>query len=138
MFRKGRIPMCPIPKEQSATSYPHRHVVPSAAGAFLFPVSEERRAAVQAIQGVQCIQAGAGTGKSACIIARLQYIQHTDPDAHALLVISFTRQAVEEIKQRLPTAHPTSVMTVHSLFYHSLRNRGNQGYSPLSASQQQR
>ncbi|WP_162860295.1 ATP-dependent helicase [Megasphaera stantonii] len=130
--------MYPIPKEQSASSYPHLHVVPSAAEAFLFPLNEEQRAAVQAIHGVQCIQAGAGTGKSACIIAKLQYIQHTDPDAHTLLVISFTRKAVEEIKQRLPTEHHISVMTFHSLFYHILRNHGYQGYSLLSASQQKR
>lgn len=130
--------MYPIPKEQSDSSYPHLHVVPSAAEAFLFPLNEEQRAAVQAIHGVQCIQAGAGTGKSACIIAKLRYIQHIDPDAHTLLVISFTRKAVEEIKQRLPTEHHISVMTFHSLFYHILRNHGYQGYSLLSTSQQKR
>ena len=128
--------MYPIPKEQPASSYPHLHVVPSAAEDFLFPLNEEQRAAVQAIHGVQCIQAGAGTGKSACIIAKLRYIQHIDPDAHTLLVISFTRKAVEEIKQRLPAEHRISVMTFHSLFYRILRDHGYQGYSLLSASQQ--
>lgn len=128
--------MYPIPKEPSASFYPSLHIVPSSTEEFLFPLNEEQRAAVQAIHGVQCIQAGAGTGKSACIIAKLRYIQHIDPDAHTLLVISFTRKAVEEIKQRLPAEHRISVMTFHSLFYRILHDHGYQGYSLLSASQQ--
>ncbi len=83
-------------------------------------VSEEKRALVLA---------GAGTGKTTTMVARVKYLvdkMHVDP--HKILVLSFARKNVEELRDRIHTDLniPADVSTFHALGLNYLKEYGRE------------
>ncbi len=72
--------------------------------------SDDQRAAITApLEGRRCIDAGAGTGKTATLALRALYLIETGQLlARELLVVTFTRKAAAEIGQRIHNMLPPS------------------------------
>ena len=85
--------------------------------------NDEQLRAISQLTGRNCINAGAGTGKSTCLIARMQRINQEYPKAH-ILMISFTRKSARELRDRIGSPQYVQVSTFHSLAFHILRNNG--------------
>ena len=86
-------------------------------------LNEEQSSAVSSLTGYHLIHAGAGTGKTACLVARFQRLQQTYPDARQCL-ISFSKKSAEELRSRIGAAQNLTVSTFHSLSYHILKSSG--------------
>lgn len=86
-------------------------------------LSQEQRKAVEALSGASIINAGAGSGKTTSIVAKLMYAQIQDPSSYSL-VISFTKKAVFELQSRLSNVANVTCSTFHSFFWHILRSNG--------------
>lgn len=83
----------------------------------------EQEKALEVLTGAHVINAGAGTGKTTCLVARTRKILETYTESRILL-ISFTKKAAEEIRQRIGSTSNVTVSTFHSLAYHILRSAG--------------
>jgi DNA helicase-2/ATP-dependent DNA helicase PcrA len=103
----------------------------------LSPLNPAQRDAVTTTEGPLLVLAGAGSGKTRVLTYR---IAHLVGDAgvppHALLAITFTNKAAEEMRNRLaelvgPTSRAMWVMTFHAFCVRVLRRDGELlGYSP--------
>ena len=62
------------------------------------------------------IQAGPGAGKTRVLIERIKYLlKNTDADAESFLVITFTRKAANELKERLTDNKDISINEVNKM-----------------------
>lgn len=86
-------------------------------------LNTEQRQAVEALNGASIINAGAGSGKTTAIVAKLMYAQLQCPDSYAL-AISFTKKAVFELQARLSNVSNVTCTTFHSFFWRILRANG--------------
>lgn len=86
-------------------------------------LNEEQSAAVSHLTGYHLIQAGAGTGKTSCLVARTQRLRQAYPNAKQCL-ISFSKKSAEELRTRIGAAPNVTVSTFHSLSYHILKSSG--------------
>ena len=86
-------------------------------------LNQEQRQAVEDLTGVSIINAGAGSGKTTAIVAKLMYSQLQVPDSYAL-AISFTKKAVYELQSRLTNVSNVTCTTFHSFFWRILRSNG--------------
>jgi len=69
---------------------------------FLSSLNPEQRAAVGAPQGPVLVLAGAGSGKTRVLTGRAFYlVAHHRVSANAVLVVTFTNKAAEELRSRL-------------------------------------
>ena len=85
--------------------------------------NDEQWAAIKDLTGRSIINAGAGTGKSTCLIARMQRITKLYPDAHVLM-LSFTRKSALELRMRIGNRSNVQVSTFHSLAFQILHCNG--------------
>lgn len=83
----------------------------------------DQEAAIIEVDGLHSINAGAGTGKSTCLIARLKRLISQNFNARVSL-ISFTKKAAQELKDRLGATNNICITTFHSLAYHILKSCG--------------
>ncbi len=88
-------------------------------------LNAEQEAAIEVLTGRHLINAGAGTGKTTCLVARTRKILEMYPESRVLL-ISFTKKSVEELRQRIGSTPKVEVSTFHSLAFHILRSAGMQ------------
>lgn len=82
------------------------------------PLTESQRLAVIINEDSNLVVAGAGTGKTSTIIAKVGYIlQKGLAKPEEILLLAFTRKAAEEIRQRIEEKFNTSlnVRTFHAL-----------------------
>lgn len=82
--------------------------------------------AVKHFKGPCLVLAGPGSGKTTIIINRIKYlIESCNVSAHNILVITFTKAAAEEMKERFKKINPedykVSFGTFHSLFFRIIR-----------------
>lgn len=63
-------------------------------------LSPEQSKAVQSIEPLILVQAGAGTGKSTLILGRIDYLEACGVDPSDIMVLSFTNAAAENIKTK--------------------------------------
>lgn len=87
-------------------------------------LDEEQKAAVLGDDKYSLVIAGAGTGKTTTVAAKVKYlvdIKHIDPQK--ILVMSYTKKATEELRRRINIDFniPADVTTFHSLGYRYLR-----------------
>ncbi|WP_416150434.1 UvrD-helicase domain-containing protein [Salipaludibacillus sp. HK11] len=89
--------------------------------------------AVRHGQGPALVLAGAGSGKTRVLVSRTGYllsVQKVDPKN--ILLVTFTKKASEEMKQRIAslpglpkrTVNEITAGTFHSIFYRLLKSRG--------------
>lgn len=89
-----------------------------------------QKKAVEFAAGAMQVLAGPGSGKTFTIVNRIQYlIEHYGVDSPSILVITFTRAAAEEMRQRFNKQvrgkKPlVNFGTFHAIFYHILRQTG--------------
>ncbi|MBQ3891957.1 MAG: ATP-dependent helicase [Mailhella sp.] len=63
-------------------------------------LNEAQREAVTAGRGPLLVIAGAGSGKTRTIVYRLAWLAQQEREARAMLLLTFTRKAAQEMKQR--------------------------------------
>lgn len=93
----------------------------------LHGLDEAQRAAVTSPARTLCVLAGAGSGKTRVLTRRVAYrfAEQTADPAHAL-VVTFTRKAANELRQRLAhfsMGQEVATGTFHALAYAQLRRR---------------
>lgn len=87
-------------------------------------LNAQQKRAIQALQGASCVIAGAGTGKTTVLTAKIMYTQASDPCSNAL-ALTFSRKAVAELQQRLSDCWGNvTVCTFHSFYFRMLRANG--------------
>lgn len=87
-------------------------------------LDKEQKIAVTNNDKYSLVIAGAGTGKTTTVAARVKYlvdIKKVDPEK--ILVMSYTKKATEELRRRINTDFdiPADITTFHSLGYRYLR-----------------
>ena len=86
-------------------------------------LNKEQLAALEVLTGRHVINAGAGSGKSSVLIARMLLINKTYPDSKVLM-ISFTKKSAMELRDRIGGRTNVTISTFHSLAYHIMRSAG--------------
>ncbi len=90
-------------------------------------LNEQQRIAVSQIEGPVLVYAGAGTGKTKTLTARVAYmVSECDIKPYNILAITFTKKATNEMSERLGTylledAKLLNISTIHSLCVKILR-----------------
>lgn len=89
-------------------------------------LDEEQRKAIVSDEDASLIIAGAGTGKTTTMAAKVKYLveqQHISPEE--ILVLSYTKKAVGELKRQIQEIFqiPAEITTFHSLGYNILSKK---------------
>ena len=90
-------------------------------------LNEEQTKAVQAVDGPVMVFAGAGTGKTKTLTARIAYmVEEKEIKPYNILAITFTKKATNEMRERLAgildeKANFLNISTIHSLCVKILR-----------------
>ncbi|SFJ57208.1 ATP-dependent helicase [Thermoflavimicrobium dichotomicum] len=108
---------------------------------FLSNLNEQQREAVTAPFGPTVVFAGPGSGKTTVLTRRVLYLLEQGVQPENLMVVTFTRAAAQEMKERLAQIMPEKVQslmigTFHSLFLAMLREEGIRIPAFLSPSEQ--
>lgn len=93
-------------------------------------LNDQQLAAVTDIaSGPILITSGPGTGKTLTLIKRAEYILNHESSAKKILIISFTRRAVSEIRMRIGDDKNMEITTFHSFFFRILKANGYKSFS---------
>jgi DNA helicase-2/ATP-dependent DNA helicase PcrA len=96
----------------------------------------QQREAATTIDGPLLVIAGAGSGKTSVLTARIAYLIQNGADPSRILALTFTKKAAEEMRERIialsgPSARRICMGTFHSVFIRFLRpNAGRIGFPP--------
>lgn len=102
-----------------------------------FTLNREQLKAVKWLTEPSVIRAGAGTGKTTVIAAKIMYAKQVQPES-SILAISFTRKAVYELQSRIANADNVTVSTFHSFFYRILRSFGYKSFKFIMEADKQK
>ena len=87
-------------------------------------LNEEQRGAASTINGPVMVFAGAGTGKTKTLIARIiNMVVNENINPRNILAITFTKKATAEMRERLEAYMGADASLVHISTIHSLCNR---------------
>ena len=90
-------------------------------------LNRDQLEAVKQLNDVSVVTAGAGTGKTSLLVAKINYASLEDPGC-SILAITFTKKAVAEIQSRIVGTINCMVSTFHSFFYRILRANGYKSF----------
>lgn len=90
-------------------------------------LNNQQMAAIKAIEGVSIVSAGAGTGKTSCIISKIMYAA-TVKECSSILAVTFTKKAMTELQARIIGVQNVNICTFHSFFYRILRSFGYKSF----------
>ena len=95
-------------------------------------LNKEQTRATHVKDGPLLIMAGAGSGKTRTLIARIDCLIKQNVKPQQILAITFTNKAANELKARLsPQARGVTACTIHSFCVRILRNHATQiGFKP--------
>lgn len=79
--------------------------------------SKEQIAAIKTKEPLALIQAGAGTGKSTTILARIDYMVKAGVNPEDITVLSFTNAAADNITLKNPNVHSMTIAKMIHLIY---------------------
>lgn len=102
-----------------------------------FTLNREQLRAVKWLSEPSVIRAGAGTGKTTVIAAKIMYVKQVNPES-SILAISFTKKAVYELQSRITNADNVTVSTFHSFFYRILRSFGYKSFKFITEADKQK
>lgn len=86
---------------------------------YLDKLNAEQLEAATSINGRVLILAGAGTGKTATLIARTAYMLDNDIKPENILLLTFTNKAAKEMKMRLSKMFDYNTMQITASTFHS-------------------
>lgn len=86
-------------------------------------LNDEQLAAIMPLEGRCVVVSGAGTGKTTVLVARMLAIMEQYPNTHALM-LTFSRKAAMELRDRLGATTGCQVSTFHSICFHILQANG--------------
>lgn len=79
--------------------------------------SNEQREAITTHEPLTLVQAGAGTGKSTVILARIQYMLDCGVNPEGITVLSFTNAAADHILDKNPNVHSMTIASmIHQIY----------------------
>lgn len=98
-------------------------------------LNDRQKEAVLATEGAVLVLAGAGSGKTRVLTTRAAYLMEKDVPSYAILAITFTNKAAEEMKSRIAEISADTndmwVCTFHAMCAKILRIDGERcGYEP--------
>lgn len=104
-------------------------------------LNEAQRRAVTAPAGPTVVFAGPGSGKTTVLTRRVLYLLEQGIPANRLMLVTFTRLAAQEMRERLEQVMPgrtrtLAIGTFHALFLTMLRERG-QAIPPIMSQGEQ-
>ena len=89
----------------------------AAAAALPAHFSTQQKAAITTDEPLTLVQAGAGTGKSTVILARIAYLEAAGVDPSEITVLSFTNAAADNIKDKNPrVGSMTIARMIHDIY----------------------
>lgn len=89
-------------------------------------LNEQQRKVVEFRNGNAVVVSSAGSGKSTVMVERVKRLVDSGVEPYKILVISFTKDTVKELKARLGKDYKdVEVSTFHGLCYKSLKQGGN-------------
>lgn len=96
----------------------------------VLPLDDSQRAAAEAENGPHLIEAGPGTGKTRTLIARIEWLLRRGADPDAILALTFSNKAAEEMRERVALAAPAAAPAIWAGTFHAfglevLRKYGN-------------
>ena len=105
--------------------------------AILNSLNDDQKEVVKNIHGKYAVLATAGSGKTHCMVSRVDYMINMGIDARNILMFTFTKKAAEEMKERAiknigEDANNLTVSTYHSFCVKILRmfiDKLNLGYN---------
>lgn len=97
----------------------------------LSPLTEEQKAAVQDYNGRIFLNAAPGSGKTACIVARTEYMIANGVRPESILLFTLTKKAAEEMRSRLEKKIGTVAEHMTICTYHSFCARLLRKYADL-------
>jgi len=84
-------------------------------------LNKEQREAVEYLDGALLVIAGAGSGKTRTIVAKIEYLIRKGFDPKRILAITFTNKASKELKDRIKNSLGVNLPWVGT--FHSVANR---------------
>jgi superfamily I DNA/RNA helicase len=79
-----------------------------------FKITKQQRQIIEAPEDFVCVMASAGTSKTFCLIERIKWLVSQNVDPQKIIAITYTRNAAQEILQRLDPIQIGYCGTIHA------------------------
>lgn len=82
-------------------------------------LDDSQRAAAEIESGPLLLEAGPGTGKTRTLVARVAHLLATGVDPARILILTFSRKAAEELRERIAKASPEAATQLWAGTFHA-------------------